>query len=45
MADGSGSSTPSRFDDVVIEDQTAVKVAAAVGPGDDFRFVFDFVDR
>jgi pRiA4b ORF-3-like protein len=31
--------------DETVEDQAAVKVAAAVGPGDEFRFVFDFGDR
>jgi hypothetical protein len=29
----------------VIEEQAAVKVTTAVGPGDEFGFVFDFGDR
>lgn len=33
------------FDDTVVEDQDAVKMAAAVGPGDEFRFVFDLGDQ
>ena len=32
-------------DDEVVEDQAALKVAAAVVPGDEFAFVFDFGDR
>ncbi len=32
-------------DDEVVEDQAAVKVADAVGPGDEFGFTFDFGDR
>lgn len=36
---------PEPFGDGVIEEQAAVKVAAAVGPGDEFAFVFDFGDR
>jgi hypothetical protein len=32
-------------DDEVVEDHAAIKVAAAVGPGDEFGFVFDFGDR
>ena len=36
---------PEPFDDAVIEEQAAVKVAGAVRPGDEFRFVFDFGDR
>ena len=32
-------------DDESVEDHAAVKVADAVGPGDEFGFVFDFVDR
>jgi Plasmid pRiA4b ORF-3-like protein len=36
---------PEPFDDAVIEEQAAVKVVAAVGPGDEFGFVFDFGDR
>jgi hypothetical protein len=32
-------------DDEPVEDQVAVKVASAVAPGDEFRFVFDFGDR
>jgi len=31
--------------DAVVEDHDAVKVAGAVGPGDEFEFVFDFGDR
>jgi hypothetical protein len=33
------------FDDTVVEDQDAVKVVAAVGRGDEFRFVFDLGDQ
>ena len=41
-----GFADPDPFeDDGVVEDQAAVKVAAAVVPGDEFRFVFDFGDR
>jgi len=36
---------PEPFDEGVIEDQAAVKVAGVVEPGDEFRFVFDFGDR
>jgi Plasmid pRiA4b ORF-3-like protein len=36
---------PEPFDDAVIEEQAAVKVITAVGPGDEFGFVFDFGDR
>jgi hypothetical protein len=36
---------PEAFDGAVIEEQAAVKVAGVVGPGDRFRFVFDFGDR
>jgi pRiA4b ORF-3-like protein len=32
-------------DDEAVEDHAAVKVTAAVAPGDEFRFVFDFGDR
>jgi hypothetical protein len=32
-------------DDEPVEDHAAVKVAKAVVPGDEFRFVFDFGDR
>jgi hypothetical protein len=32
-------------DDEPIDDQAAVKVADALGPGDAFEFVFDFGDR
>jgi hypothetical protein len=32
-------------DDAVVEDHDVVKVAKAVGPGDEFSFVFDFGDR
>jgi Plasmid pRiA4b ORF-3-like protein len=32
-------------DDEVAADQAAVKVGAVVGPGDEFRFFFDFGDR
>ncbi len=35
---------PDPFDDAVIEDQAAVKVAEVVAPGDEFRFVFDLGD-
>ncbi len=47
LADGRriGFVDPEPFDDAVIEDQAVVKVAAAVAPGDEFRFVFDFGDR
>jgi hypothetical protein len=36
---------PEPCDDAVIEEQSAIKVAAAVAPGEEFRFVFDFGDR
>ena len=36
---------PFEDDEVVVEDQGAVKVADAVRPGDEFGFVFDFGDR
>ena len=37
---------PDRFeDDEVVEDHAAVRVPDAVGPGDEFGFVFDFGDR
>jgi hypothetical protein len=36
---------PDPFDDGVVEDHAAVKVADAVGPGEEFGFVFDFGDR
>ena len=36
---------PEPFGDAVIEEQAAVKVAAAVRPGEEFVFVFDFGDR
>ena len=48
LADGRrvGFVDPDAFeDDEPVEDNTAVKVAGAVGPGDEFRFVFDFGDR
>jgi hypothetical protein len=47
LADGRriGFVDPEPFDDAVIEEQAAVKVAAAVAPGDEFSFVFDFGDR
>jgi hypothetical protein len=48
LADGRriGFVDPDPFEgDEPIEDQGAVKVADAVGPGDEFRFVFDFGDR
>jgi len=48
LADGRriGFVDPDPFDDdEPIEDQAAVKVAQTVGPGDEFRFVFDFGDR
>jgi hypothetical protein len=47
LADGRriGFDDPEPFDDAVIEDQAATKVAGAVAPGDEFRFVFDFGDR
>lgn len=32
-------------DDTVVEDQHSVSVAAEVGPGDEFRFVFDLGDQ
>lgn len=32
-------------DDAPVEDHAAVKVAAAVGPGDEFPFTFHFGDR
>jgi hypothetical protein len=47
LADGRriGFDDPEPFDDAVIEDQAATKLAGAVAPGDEFRFVFDFGDR
>jgi hypothetical protein len=47
LADGRriGFDDPELFDDAVIEDQAATKLAGAVAPGDEFRFVFDFGDR
>ena len=47
LADGRriGFDDPEPFDDAVIQDQAATKVAGAVAPGDEFRFVFDFGDR
>jgi hypothetical protein len=36
---------PDPFDDDVVEDHAVVKVSGAVGPDDEFRFVFDFGDR
>jgi hypothetical protein len=47
LADGRriGFVDPEPFDDAVTDDQAAVKVAAAVAPGDEFGFVFDFGDR
>lgn len=48
LADGRriGFVDPEPFEgDEVIEDQAVVKVADVVGPGDEFRFVFDFGDR
>ena len=47
LADGRriGFVDPDRFeDDEVVEDHAAVKVADAVGLGDEFGFVFDFGD-
>lgn len=34
-----------QFDDEPVWDHAQLKVASAVGPGDEFRFVFDFGDR
>jgi hypothetical protein len=34
-----------QFEDEEVLDQTAVKVASTVAPGDEFGFVFDFGDR
>ena len=45
LAGGRRISFVDSFDDTVVEDQDAVKVAAAVGPGDEFRFVFDLGDQ
>ena len=48
LADGRriGFVDPDPFeDDEIVEDLAAVKVAATVGPGDEFGFVFDFGDR
>ena len=47
LADGRriGVVDPEPFDDAVVEEQAAVKVAAAFAPGDEFWFVFDFGDR
>jgi hypothetical protein len=48
LADGRriGFVDPEPFeDDELVEDTAAVKVADAVGPGDEFGFVFDFGDR
>jgi hypothetical protein len=47
LADGRriGFVDPEPFDDAVVDDQAATKVAGAVAPGDEFRFVFDFGDR
>jgi hypothetical protein len=40
-----GFADPEPFDDAVVEDHDAVKVAEAIGPGDEFRFVFDLGDQ
>ena len=48
LADGRrvGFVDPDPFEgDEPIDDQATVKVADAVGPGDEFEFVFDFGDR
>jgi hypothetical protein len=48
LADGRriGFVDPDPFeDDEPVEDQATLKVAQAVGPGDEFSFVFDFGDR
>jgi len=36
---------PEPFDDEVVEDHASIKVAAAVVPGEEFAFTFDFGDR